>query len=215
MIMTAAPLPKRLNPSSGGVTYGACRRNICCLAIAAIVIGNLWFLDFVHIFSSLLWTGIDLFMGFVLGSDFAARGLIHTPGDCAAPNTAHPFPDAGSFHHFRDYRLVPCGRSWLHGARLAGFWLGCGRPHSGHAYDHPRPWLPHSGQHSRLSERKDPTGFEENQCVDAALFLCGRDRWRDAGRDHCHNDTVSHWYLIAFALRTVFDLDQGRKPYAV
>jgi len=35
--------------------------------IAAIVIGNFWFLDFVHVFSSLLWTGIDLFMGFVLG----------------------------------------------------------------------------------------------------------------------------------------------------
>lgn len=35
--------------------------------IVAIGIGNLWFLDFVHILSSLLWTGIDLFMGFVLG----------------------------------------------------------------------------------------------------------------------------------------------------
>jgi hypothetical protein len=34
---------------------------------AAIMIGNLWFLNFVHVFSSLLWTGIDLFMGFVLG----------------------------------------------------------------------------------------------------------------------------------------------------
>lgn len=44
----------------------------CALAgllvmIAAIMIGNFWFLDFVHVFSSLLWTGIDLFMGFVLG----------------------------------------------------------------------------------------------------------------------------------------------------
>ncbi len=35
--------------------------------IAAIAIGDLWFLNFVHVFSSLLWTGIDLFMGFVLG----------------------------------------------------------------------------------------------------------------------------------------------------
>jgi hypothetical protein len=35
--------------------------------IVAIVAGNLWFLDFVHVFTSLLWTGIDLFMGFVLG----------------------------------------------------------------------------------------------------------------------------------------------------
>lgn len=37
------------------------------LMIAAVRLGNFWFLDFMHIFSSLLWTGIDLFMGFVLG----------------------------------------------------------------------------------------------------------------------------------------------------
>ena len=35
--------------------------------VAAIVADNFWFLDYVHVFSSLLWTGIDLFMGFVLG----------------------------------------------------------------------------------------------------------------------------------------------------
>ena len=35
--------------------------------IAAIAAGNFWFLDFVHVFTGLLWTGIDLFMGFVLG----------------------------------------------------------------------------------------------------------------------------------------------------
>jgi hypothetical protein len=35
--------------------------------VAAILADNLWFLDYVHVFSSLLWTGIDLFMGFVLG----------------------------------------------------------------------------------------------------------------------------------------------------
>ena len=35
--------------------------------VAAIYAGNLWLLDFVHVFSSLLWTGVDLFMGFVLG----------------------------------------------------------------------------------------------------------------------------------------------------
>lgn len=42
-----------------------------CVALAvmvvAIVWGNLWFLNFVHVSASLLWTGIDLFMGFVLG----------------------------------------------------------------------------------------------------------------------------------------------------
>jgi len=46
--------------------------------VAAIQIGNFWFLNFVHVFSSLLWTGIDLFMGFVLGpilrrADLAVR----------------------------------------------------------------------------------------------------------------------------------------------
>ena len=35
--------------------------------IAAIVSDNLWFLNWVHVFAGLLWTGIDLFMGFVLG----------------------------------------------------------------------------------------------------------------------------------------------------
>jgi uncharacterized membrane protein len=35
--------------------------------IAAVLIGNIWFLNFVHVFASLLWTGTDLFMGFVLG----------------------------------------------------------------------------------------------------------------------------------------------------
>src|SRR5712691_4233676 len=37
------------------------------IMVAAIVIQNFWLLNYVHVFSSLLWTGIDLFMGFVLG----------------------------------------------------------------------------------------------------------------------------------------------------
>ncbi len=35
--------------------------------VLAIKLGNLWLLDFMHVASSLLWTGIDLFMGLVLG----------------------------------------------------------------------------------------------------------------------------------------------------
>jgi uncharacterized membrane protein len=34
---------------------------------AAIWSGDAWFLNFVHVFAGLLWTGIDLFMGFVIG----------------------------------------------------------------------------------------------------------------------------------------------------
>jgi uncharacterized membrane protein len=46
--------------------------------IIAILVDDLWFLHFMHMLSGLLWTGIDLFMGFVLGPilrriDFTAR----------------------------------------------------------------------------------------------------------------------------------------------
>lgn len=41
--------------------------------IAAIVAGDRWLLNFVHVMSGILWTGIDLFMGFVLGP--VMRGL--------------------------------------------------------------------------------------------------------------------------------------------
>jgi len=33
--------------------------------VAAILYGNLWFLNWVHVMSGVLWTGIDLFMGFI------------------------------------------------------------------------------------------------------------------------------------------------------
>ena len=35
--------------------------------IAAILGPSLWFLNFVHVMTGVLWTGIDLFMGFVIG----------------------------------------------------------------------------------------------------------------------------------------------------
>ena len=35
--------------------------------IAAIMSGSIWFLNWVHVMCGVLWTGIDLFMGFVLG----------------------------------------------------------------------------------------------------------------------------------------------------
>jgi hypothetical protein len=35
--------------------------------IAAIRGNSIWFLDFVHVMAGCLWTGIDLFMGFVIG----------------------------------------------------------------------------------------------------------------------------------------------------
>lgn len=37
------------------------------IMIAAIRSDNLWYLNFVHVLAGLMWTGIDLFMGFVIG----------------------------------------------------------------------------------------------------------------------------------------------------
>jgi hypothetical protein len=50
---------------------------------AAIVVGDLWLLNFLHVIAGALWTGIDLFMGFVLGpilraAPFEARRAIIT-----------------------------------------------------------------------------------------------------------------------------------------
>jgi hypothetical protein len=47
--------------------YLWCVCSAIAVMIVAIMIRNLWLLNFLHVFSSLLWTGIDLFMGFVLG----------------------------------------------------------------------------------------------------------------------------------------------------
>lgn len=51
--------------------------------IAAIESGNHWFLNFVHVITGLLWTGIDLFMGFLMGPimrrlDLPARRAVVT-----------------------------------------------------------------------------------------------------------------------------------------
>jgi hypothetical protein len=51
--------------------------------VGAIVVGNPWLLDFVHVISGAMWTGIDLFMGFVVGpilraAPFEARRAVIT-----------------------------------------------------------------------------------------------------------------------------------------
>ena len=53
------------------------------LVAAAIAFGSLWALNFVHVIAGVMWTGIDLFMGFVIGpilraAPFEARRAIIT-----------------------------------------------------------------------------------------------------------------------------------------
>ena len=62
-------------------------RNLVWVAVAfgvmvwAILSRDIWFLNFVHVVTGLLWTGIDLFMGFVMGPilrrlDFPVRRAV-------------------------------------------------------------------------------------------------------------------------------------------
>jgi uncharacterized membrane protein len=47
--------------------YGWYAGTALAVMVVAIVVDNTWFLNFVHVLSGLLWTGIDLYLGFVLG----------------------------------------------------------------------------------------------------------------------------------------------------
>jgi len=47
--------------------YLAAAAGALAAMIAAILSDSLWFLNFVHVMAGVLWTGIDLFMGFVVG----------------------------------------------------------------------------------------------------------------------------------------------------
>lgn len=47
--------------------YLAAAATAFALMTAAILSDSLWFLNFVHVMAGALWTGVDLFMGFVIG----------------------------------------------------------------------------------------------------------------------------------------------------
>jgi hypothetical protein len=49
------------------LSYVAAALAAFAVMTAAILGDSLWFLNFVHVMSGVLWTGIDLFMGFVIG----------------------------------------------------------------------------------------------------------------------------------------------------
>ena len=62
---TLAPpttVPSPLRPAYVGAAAAG-----FALMTAAILSPSIWFLDFVHVMTGALWTGIDLFMGFVVG----------------------------------------------------------------------------------------------------------------------------------------------------
>ena len=61
-IAAAADTPPAINPLNA--LWAAAAIVVMIIAIAS---KDRWFLQFVHVLSALLWTGVDLFMGFVIG----------------------------------------------------------------------------------------------------------------------------------------------------
>jgi hypothetical protein len=60
-----APAPRPAAPLR--LRYVAAAALAFAVMTAAILGDSIWFLDFVHVMSGALWTGIDLFMGFIIG----------------------------------------------------------------------------------------------------------------------------------------------------
>ena len=59
----SVPVAAPVRPS-----YLAAAAAAFAVMVAAILSPSLWFLNFVHVMAGALWTGIDLFMGFVIGA---------------------------------------------------------------------------------------------------------------------------------------------------
>lgn len=67
--MTQTTLAAPVTPAAAPLRfwYLAAAAAAIAVMIAAILGESLWFLNFIHVMTGALWTGIDLFMGFVIG----------------------------------------------------------------------------------------------------------------------------------------------------
>ena len=121
--MTAQPpFADAPEASFAGTTCGT-RSPALAVMTAAIEIGNLWLLNFVHVLSSLLWTGVDLYMGFVLGPILRRLDLSVRRDIVDATDAAHAVPDADGVDHLR-HHAAGSWRSMLGYAALPGRPIG-------------------------------------------------------------------------------------------
>ena len=95
--------------------------------VAAIASHDRWFLNFVHVMCGVMWTGIDLFMGFIVGPilrriPLAARREVITR---LVPRTLFLMPTLSIITGTTGWFLAKdLGFTEL---RLAGIWLDSGR----------------------------------------------------------------------------------------
>jgi len=77
-------------------------------AMAAVTArDDLWAVDFIHVLADLLWTGIDLFMGFVIGP-VLRRLSLPAARDCVLADAKDAVPDADAVdrHRYDGYVLA-------------------------------------------------------------------------------------------------------------
>ena len=116
------------------------------IMIAAIASHHLWFLNFLHVFSGLLWTGIDLFMGFVLGPilrvvELGARKAVLLR---LTPRTLFLMPTLA---------IVTGTTGWYlaeDSDELATICMGGGLARAGYSYDRAGNWLLIADEFPRL-----------------------------------------------------------------
>ena len=161
--------------------------------IAAIVASNFWLLDFIHVFTGLLWTGIDLFMGFVLGPilrrmDLTVRREVVRR---LVPRTLFLMPAlaiiAGTTGWFLAVKLGYTALPWPdYGWVAAALVLVTLMTIQGLV-------LSRTGQRVRLPRIAEvQSGHEKDRHLDAALFLCRRLAGHDADCDHRRHDALSY-----------------------
>jgi hypothetical protein len=166
---------------------------------AAIAVGNLWLLNFLHVIAGAMWTGIDLFMGFVIGpilraSPFEARRAVITR---LTPKTLFIMPTLS---------IITGASGWFL-ARNLGF-LDLGYPQyiwviaalvivtiltiQGLGYLLPTNLRVYIELRKANPRRRKDSGDDE------PIFLCRRVPGLHASRDHCRHGEIRHRRLAHF-----------------
>ena len=164
--------------------------------MAAILSPSLWFLNFVHVMTGALWTGIDLFMGFIIGPvlrhvSFDTRramigGLI--------PRTLILMPTLSA---------ITSTSGWFLAVRMGfldlgypEFWVGDRRARYRHRAHGAGAWLPAADQSPALFRGTEAaTRYAKDRALDENLFACGGGAGHHAGRDHRGHGALRHWVL--------------------
>ncbi len=195
-----------------GATCGAALAALFVM-IVVIAVGNLWFLNFIHVLSSLLWTGIDLYMGFVLGPILrrldlpVRRGIVMQ----LTPRTLFLMPAvsiiAGTTGWFLAVQLGYTALEWpAYGWVAAALTLVTLMTILGLGFLTPvNVWV-------CLELQKREPDLKRIGYLDAVVFLRGRGARRDADRDHRRHDAVSRRHLSGVTIRPAPPPDVPARP---